>query len=136
MYMNMCICECVCVYVCAYAGFPNALFPTGPLLMWLLEPELSEIVTLSPPLLCGLIVIKALFDKFAEIQTWPWSSHSTIQSQKPGATEDTQFPKYPQPDYILPHLRPGLLVAIWYLFIASPLVQKVYSPLLLWCQKL
>ena len=44
MYMNMCICECVCVYVCAYAGFPNALFPTGPLLMWLLEPELSELL--------------------------------------------------------------------------------------------
>ena len=82
--MNMCICECVCVYMCAYAGFPNALFPTGPLLMWLLEPELSEIVTLSPPLLCGLIVIKAMFDKFAGIQTWPWSSHSMIQSRRPG----------------------------------------------------
>lgn len=87
--MNMCICECVCVYVCAYAGFPNALFPTGPLLMWLLEPELSEVIILSPPLLCGLIVRKALFDKFAGIHTWPWSSHLMIQSERSGATKDT-----------------------------------------------
>lgn len=131
----MCICECVCVYVCAYAGFPNALFPTGPLLMWLLEPELSEVIILSPPLLGGLIVRKALFDKFAGIQTWPWSCHLMIQSERPGATKDTQSPKYPQPDHILPHLRPRLLVALRYLFITSPLVQEVYSSLLLWYQK-
>ena len=95
--MNMCICQCVCVYVRAYAAFLNALFPTGPLLMWLLEPELSEIITLSPPLLRGLSVfIKALFDKFTGIQTCPRSSHLMIQSQRPGATKDTQSPKYLQ----------------------------------------
>lgn len=43
---SMCTCvrvsvfECMCV--CVYAGFPNELFPTGSLSMWLLKPEGPE----------------------------------------------------------------------------------------------
>lgn len=69
-------------------------------------------------------MIKASFVEFAGIQTCTWSSHSMIWTKGPGATKDTQSPKYPQPDYILPHLRPRLLVALRCLFFPSPLVPE------------